>query len=350
MQPEDAERFEAALARARRLDTGGVRRLLDRPGGPYAWPRYRINEVELEWRRWRLRCDLNAGGDPPGSVKVFERLCVAAGLPPAAGPDQPAGPLTRLSYDEMFPQGAVIAKALRDRVVRRPSADPSAGPAADAGADPAAERILASTRRRRDYLRKLDGDRFWWVVPDLVSEATRRACAREAGSLPPGAGAAYDGGPSPGWDAAHDALVSRSCNAYLGAGPILTAIHEDPALVATISERMGRRMYPTRCTYLRYRAGDFLGVHTDQPTCEVSLMFTVDGEPGPLRSYLDRAGHDPAALHRWVHQHGNFPDGGLDVCYRSREGFALTGRAVPHARLPQADRAIVGALFFSGLV
>jgi hypothetical protein len=277
-------------------------------------------------------------------VKLFERLTRAAGLPPAepaaaAG----AGPLSRLSYDQMFPQGPLIAKASRARVVR-----PAAGAPARSGPE-RAEQLAASTRRRRDYLARLPDTGHWWPVPDLLSERTRRACAGEVGTLPPGAGAGYDGGPSPGWDLAHDALVSRSCNAYLGAGPTLLAVHEDPQLVALISARMGRQMYPTRCTYLRYRPGDYLGVHTDQPTCEVSLMFTVDGEPGPMRSYLERTGQDPAGLHRWVTDHGHFPDGGRDFVYRPREGLALTGRAVPHARLPQSDRAVIGALFYSGL-
>jgi hypothetical protein len=162
-------------------------------------------------------------------------------------------------------------------------------------------------------------------------------------------GAAFAGGPEPGWDVEHDALVSRSCNAYLGQGPTLIQIHEDPALVDLISDRMGRPMYPTRCTYLRYRDGDYLGVHTDQPTCEVSLLFTVDGEPGPLRSYFERTAADPTALHRWVTDSGHFPEGGRDFVYRPREGLALTGRAVPHARLPQGERAVIGALFYSGL-
>jgi hypothetical protein len=333
-----------AVERVRRLDVCEVRLALCMPGGPHTWPRFRINEVELEWRRWRIRHYLGAGDDPPGSIRLFETLSIAAGLPAAeVAPGAAAhnGPLTSLSYDEMFPQGRLIAKARKARVVRNAMADRSAE---EHTAD-----MLASTRRRSDYLRTLSEDAYWWMVPDLTSESTRRACVAEVASLPANAGAAYDGGPAPGWDMEHDALVSRSCNAYLGAGPSLTTIHEDPELVALISQRMGRRMYPTRCTYLRYREGDYLGVHTDQPTCEVSLMFTVDGEPGPMRSYFDHAAHDPAALHRWVSDHGHFPDGGRDFIYRPREGFALTGRAVPHARLPQDDRAIIGALFYSGL-
>jgi hypothetical protein len=334
----------AAVERARELDTSAIRRALEVPDGPYRWPRFRVNEVELEWRRWRIRRQLNAGDDPPGSVRLFERLAGSAGLPAA----EPAreGPLTRLSYDEMFPQGPLITKARPARVGRPgPAAPPDPGRAAEL----TAAELTAAARRRRAYLTRLPVDGHWWLVPDLLSERARRVCAAEVATLPPGGGAGYQGGPAPGWDLAHDALVSQSCNAYLGAGPALIHLHEDPELVALISARMGRRMYPTRCTYLRYRRDDYLGVHTDQPTCEVSLMFTVDGEAGPMRSYLDRTGDDPATLHRWIAAHGHFPEGGQDFVYRPREGLALTGRAVPHARLPQPEPAIIGALFYSGL-
>ncbi|MEV4545570.1 hypothetical protein [Micromonospora echinaurantiaca] len=343
-RPDESQLISEAVAYAAGLDASAVRRELSAPQGPHRWPRHRLNEVDLEWRRWRLRRWLAADDDPPGSIKLFERLAVAAGMPPAATAPlatEVGGALTTLSYDEMFPQGPLIAKAMQARVVRQVAARETD--------EQYAAMMLASTRRREDYLRKLPDD-TWWMIGDLISEATRRACVAEIATLPASAGAAYDGGLSPGWDKEHDALVSRSCNAYLGAGPTLVAIHEDPALVAQISARMGRRMYPTRCTYLEYRPGDFLGVHTDQPTCEVSLLFTVDGEPGPMRSYFDRTATGPAALHRWVHDNGQFPDGGRDFVYRPREGFALTGRAVPHARLPQQESAFIGALFYSGLV
>ncbi len=343
--PEEAQLISEAVRQAGQLDVSSVRQELFAPDGVHRWPRHRLNEVDLEWRRWRVRRYLNADDDPPGSVKLFERVSVAAGLPPAAAAPVAAehgGPLTTLSYDEMFPQGPLIAKAMKARVVRQAAVRETD--------EQHAAMMLASTRRRTDYRRKLADDTYWWMIGDLISESTRQACVREIATLPENVGAAYDGGLSPGWDKEHDALVSKSCNAYLGAGPTLIAIHEDAHLVALISERMGRRMYPTRCTYLQYRAGDYLGVHTDQPTCEVSLLFTVDGEPGPMRSYFDRADSDPAALHRWVHDHGRFPGGGQDFVYRPREGFALTGRIVPHARLPQTESAFIGALFYSGLI
>ena len=342
----EAELFSEAVQQARLLDASQVRHELYLPDGAHKWPRYRINEVELEWRRWRVRRHLNTDDDPPGSIKLFEQLCVAAGVPAASASPLAAevgsGALTSLSYDEMFPQGPVIAKALKARVIREASAGLTD--------EEQLAQMVASTQRRNDYLRILDDQSYWWMIPDLVSEKTRQECIKEVAILPAGIGSSYDGGPSPGWDKEHDALVSKSCNSYLGAGPKLIEVHEDPQLVALISSKMGRQMYPTRCTYLRYRDGDYLGVHTDQPTCEVSLMFTVDGDAGPLRSYFDETTHGPDWLHRWVHDNGHFPEGGRDFIYQPREGFALTGRAVPHARLPQYTEAIIGALFYSGLV
>jgi hypothetical protein len=341
----EADLLDGAVASALRLDVTAVRRLLLAPGGGYGWPNFRVNEVELEWRRSRILAYLGLDEAVPGSVRLFDSLSVEAGVPPAhraAAVEEGGGPLVAATYDELFPQGPLITRAVRERVVREPAP-------AETGEEHAA-RVAASARRRADYLGKLSSASYCWDIEDLLSARTAVDCAAEAVVLPPSAGAYFSGGPEPGWDVEHDALVSKSSNAYLGAGPTLVAVHEDRALVDLVSERMGRRMYPTRCTYLRYEEGDYLGVHTDQPTCEVSLLFVVDGEAGPLRSYLDETGHDPEWLGDWVRTHGHFPGGGLDCVYEDRKGFALTGRAVPHARLPQTEYALVGALFYSGLV
>lgn len=336
----DAVATSAALNQ--QIDAGPVRELLYDAGGKYRWPRFRVNEVELEWRRWRIRRHLGAVDDPPASIGLFEKLIVAGGGPPVSAMDfESAGiaPLTD-SYDAMFPQGPLVTKALQGRVVRAPGERD----------DQDYARLLAESTRRRDaYLAKLDNDSFWWHIDDFVSAETLRRCAAELGELDPGAGMAFAGGPDPGWDVLHDALTSKSSNMYLGAGPTLVQIHEDPVLVADVSRRMGRAMYPTRCTYLRYRKGDFLGVHTDMPTCEVSLLFTVEGEAGPMRSYLDQATDTANSLGEWVVSEGQFPRGGKDFVYQPRECLALVGRATPHARLPQNDHAVIGAMFYSGL-
>ncbi|MBU8860447.1 MULTISPECIES: hypothetical protein [unclassified Micromonospora] len=335
--------FRTAADRVRAIDVQHIRDALYAPGGSYRWPRHRINEVELEWRRWRLRHHLGLRDEPPASIRLYERLAVSAGVPPAdVSPLAGGGPLVDATYDQMFPQGPLIIRAVKSRVVRRPT---------DHEVDEEYATLLReSSGRRSDYLSMLDPSGYYWHMPDLISAATARECMKDVEVLLAAPrGESFAGGPQPGWDVEHDALVSRSMNAYLGAGPTLIKIHEDPALVAEISAHMGRPMHPTRCTYLRYEKGDYLGVHTDQPTCEVSLLFTIAGDPGPMRSYLDETGHDPAWLDRWVREAGNFPDGGLDFIYQPREGLALTGRAVPHARLPQAERAVIGALFYSGL-
>lgn len=340
---ESDQLYAAAADRVRDLDVQPLRAALSAPDGAYKWPRHRVNEVELEWRRWRIRHHLGLTEQPPGSVTFYDRLAVAAGVPAAdVSPLAAGGPVVARSYDEMFPQGPLIVRAVKSRVVRTET---------DHDLDERyAAALRESTRRRADYLAMLTDVDYWWMIPDLISAATARTCAGEVEALLEAPlGESFAGAPQSGWDAEHDALISRSKNAYLGAGPTLIQIHEDPALVDEVSARMGRRMHPTRCTYLRYRKGDYLGVHTDQPTCEISLLFTIAGDPGPMRSYVDETGRDPAWLDRWVRDAGNFPDGGVDFVYQPREGLVLTGRAVPHARLPQAERALIGALFYSGL-
>ncbi|WP_018680570.1 hypothetical protein [Actinokineospora enzanensis] len=340
---EAAALYDAAAAQARDLDTTQARAALLDPQGRHKWPRHRVNEVELEWRRWRIRHHLGLPDAPPSSITLFERLCVESGTPAAdVSPLADGGPLVGMSYDEMFPQGPLIVRAVKSRVVRKPT---------DHDQDDDYLDLLArSERRRADYLSMLTTADPWWHIPDLVSAATAKRCAADVSVLMDAPrGEAYAGGPQPGWDVEHDALVSDSRNMYLGAGPTLIDVHEDQALVDLVSAKMGRPMHPTRCTYLNYRAGDYLGVHTDQPTCEVSLLFTIDGAPGPMRSYLDETDEAPVWLDRWVRTEGNFPDGGRDFVYEPREGLVLTGRAVPHARLPQTEPTIIGALFYSGL-
>lgn len=335
-----------ATAAAADLDTTGARRELLDPDKSHRWPNYRVNEIELEWRRWRVLHRL--GLEPPvaASIRLFDRLAVSHGAPAAEiDPEvgERGGPMIDLTYDQIFPQGPLIMPATKGRVVR------TVGEELDE--EERAQQVLRSTARRRDYLRKLEtAEGYWWQIGGLLTADDRRAAAVEARALPSSAGAYFSGGPEPGWDVEHDALVSKSSNAYLGAGERLVQIHESEAMRTEISRHMGRPMYPTRCTYLRYREGDYLGVHTDQPTCEVSVLFRVDGDPGPLRSYVDHTTQDPGSLDSWVLDHGHFPDGGLDFVYENGSALALTGRATPHARLPQQDNALVGALFYSGLL
>jgi hypothetical protein len=334
--------MDEAVLQISELGTADVRHALSAPGGRYKWARYRVNEVEVEWRRWRLRRLLGIDDAPAISVSQYERLAVSLGLPPGelhAGVD---GPPVQLSYDQMFPQGSVVPRALRDRVLHS-SRDGMGGGEYDG--------LLAQcATRRTDYLKKLGDHPRQWIIPDLISAATLRACARDVAQMQPPPDSAYSGGRVHGWDIHYDVLNSRSHTMYLGEGPAIVGIHEDPGLIAAISEQTGRTMYPTQCTYLPYHKGDFLGVHTDQPNCEVAVMFTIDGEPGPLRSYFELAAGDPASLDRWVQDNGSFPGGGHDYVYQQREGYALTGRVVPHARPTQSEYALVGALFYTGLI
>jgi hypothetical protein len=336
----DAERFAAALAYADELDTTAVRQVLRSPEGRYRWIYNRVNEVELEWRRWRLRRALGFPDDAANSLLQFEAVAVETGLQPVTPVGlEAAGEAT---YDKMFPQGALIPKATHARITHSSQAE--------IDEQRYAELLAESTERRADYLAKLTDTPRWWTVPDLASAATIKACAQEVASLKPPPGSDFSGGRVHGWDLYYDALTTRSRTRYLREGPTLIAIHEDPVLVRLLSEKMGRRMYPTRCTYLPYEKGDFLGVHTDQPNCELSLLFTIDGEAGPLRSYFDETLEKPAWLDNWVREQGNLPEGGEDYTYGAREGYAITGRVVPHARPTQNEPALIGALFYSGLI
>ncbi|MEE3922513.1 hypothetical protein V2I01_41880 [Micromonospora sp. BRA006-A] len=234
--------FRTAADRVRAIDVH-IRDALYAPGGSYRWPRHRINEVELEWRRWRLRHHLGLRDEPPASIRLYERLAVSAGVPPAdVSPLAGGGPLVDATYDQMFPQGPLIIRAVKSRVVR---------PTDHEVDEEYAALLRESSGRRSDYLSMLDPSGYYWHMPDLISAATARECMKDVEVLLAAPrGESFAGGPQPGWDVEHDALVSRSMNAYLGAGPTLIKIHEDPALVAEISARMGRPMHPTRCTYL----------------------------------------------------------------------------------------------------
>jgi hypothetical protein len=335
-------RIDEAVQQIEELDTTEVRAALCAPDGRFNWLHYRANEVGAEWRRWRLRRILGFDEAPAVSIAQYEKLAVSLGLPPGEVGRPADGVPPQLSYDDMFPQGSVVPRAQRDRVLHS---------SREGMGRPQYDSLLAEcARRRTDYLTKHGDNPRQWVIPDLASAAAIRACRRDVAGMQPPPDSAYSGGRVHGWDIHYDVLNSRSHSMYLGEGPAIIGIHEDPHLVAAISEQVGRTVYPTRCTYLPYRKGDFLGVHTDQPNCEVSVMFLIDGEPGPLRAYFEVAARDPLALDRWVQDNGSLPDGGEDYVYQQREGYALTGRIVPHARPLQSDYALVGALFYTGLI
>lgn len=332
--------FAAAARTIEAVDTRHARTALSDPRGSTKWNRFRVNEVELEWRRWRLRALLGYDDQAARSLHQYEAAAVAAGLPPRVVAPERLEP--ERDYDQMFPQGQLIMPAMPARVLR-PADDQAGGRNYEL-------KMTQSAQRRANYLDLLGETPRAWNIPNLLDRRTRTACRWEAAALPEQPHSNYRGGEVHGWDTQFDALLSRSHTTFLGEGPVLSAIHEDPVLLDELSVVLGRRMYPTRCTYLPYACADYLGVHTDQPNCEISLLFTIDGEPGPLRSYFEHTTWQPHDLNRWVQDEGNFPDGGDDYVYGEGEAFALTGRVVPHARLTQRDPALIGALFYSGVV
>jgi alkylated DNA repair dioxygenase AlkB len=58
----------------------------------------------------------------------------------------------------------------------------------------------------------------------------------------------------------------------------LTALHEDRPISAALEDRLERRLFPIRASYNFYADGDFMGIHSDVPNCQVTLIGQVSGK------------------------------------------------------------------------
>lgn len=134
-------------------------------------------------------------------------------------------------------------------------------------------------------------------------------------------------------------------------GPFLHGAHESPFRVEFLRRLTGRTMVPTRASFLYYGHGDVLGLHTDVPACQIAILLSVRGAPGPLIVHKDLEGKSPAELLTIARESEGAPLGGRPVPVGRTTAVVLRGSEVPHHR-PQVEsgEAVIVTMCYASIV
>jgi hypothetical protein len=144
-------------------------------------------------------------------------------------------------------------------------------------------------------------------------------------------------------------LVSPSAHSVALGGDALSAIHEDAAVLRFLRELTGRRLFPTRATYLYYPRDGFLGIHTDIATCSVSLLVALSTDVDDLVVHPELVGASGTALMKLAgDQTGTAP--GVGVPFPCRGWIVLLGADLPHRRPRTARPSWVASLCYDALL
>jgi hypothetical protein len=112
---------------------------------------------------------------------------------------------------------------------------------------------------------------------------------------------------------------------------VLHSVHHHPLLLDFVLGLVGRAMYPSKCAYLYFRDGnDFIGLHTDIPACELTLLLGLTGDGGRLVIYPELRDKSPQRLLETGRRANGAPEGGSSLPFHSAEIIALVGGRVPH--------------------
>lgn len=133
-------------------------------------------------------------------------------------------------------------------------------------------------------------------------------------------------------------------------GPGLARLHESDALRKLASALLGTGAEPSKTGYLHYLAGDRIGVHTDLPSCELTLLVAVTETAPALVVHPELADLSPEELLRLAEEAGGAPAGGVAVPVERGVAVALYGGGLPHQTRPvaRAEEGIVATLCYVG--
>ncbi|MFD5749678.1 hypothetical protein [Streptomyces sp. NPDC127033] len=143
--------------------------------------------------------------------------------------------------------------------------------------------------------------------------------------------------------------------AFVEPGPALEALAYDKELLSAVREYTGiPRLVPRGGAVVRYREGDFQGLHLDsiKSTVTVAFALTVNLPAMGWAPHLYNASSD--VLGKVVADHGIFPERGEFTALRhpyGEEGAvrAFAGYSVPHWRRPMTGEGLLVTVEFFDL-
>lgn len=143
--------------------------------------------------------------------------------------------------------------------------------------------------------------------------------------------------------------------AFIEPGPALETLAYDKELLSAVREHTGiPRLVPRGGAVVRYREGDFQGLHLDsiKSTVTVAFALTEDLPTMGWAPHLYNASAD--VLGKVVADHGMFPEGGEFTTLQhpyGEEGAvrAFAGYGVPHWRRPMTSEGLLVTMEFFDL-
>jgi hypothetical protein len=132
------------------------------------------------------------------------------------------------------------------------------------------------------------------------------------------------------------------------AGPVLEAIQRDERRLDRLERIAGRRLCPTRASYIYYRPGDYIGLHKDAAVCAVTLITSIAGTLGPLVVHPSLVGAAPEELLAISRAYSGMPPGGTRVVVPDGGRFLmLLGSKIPHHRPAALDFCTIATLCYA---
>jgi len=130
----------------------------------------------------------------------------------------------------------------------------------------------------------------------------------------------------------------------------LREVHTGDRMLELARTLAGQPMEPTYSGYLYFEDGDFIGLHTDLPACELTFLAAVAPECPPLVVHPELAGRQPEDLKALSEVTHGSPPGGVALTVAPGSLVALFGGGLPHQtrRIPTGAGSIMATLCYAG--
>lgn len=366
--------LKEALVRVDGPDLSAVKQRMVASG----WPRHVANEVEIEYRRFLLLSLMHPDDrlSPPPLIEEFWRRHTEEGASyedacslifgsyqERRSPSQTNGTsgsdLARMLYERTFPGWQMTywnARCLGDvnrhteAVMehgndREPARASSHAGSDESGTSKSTVKFVDSDLELEPLAERIKRDGFVHLKKLLTMEATL-TLASEARDRRSSAGESVARSYQLG-----DSGRVGSPRAHLSSFPgiCLRSLHEDPALLAAVRALTGRLLLPTRASYIYYRLGDFIGLHTDVSPCTLTLIIGVLGETEPLILHPELLALAPEQLYEKACRSHGLPTGGMPVPIPAEGALALLGSKLPHHRPPTRKESAIATLCYAAI-
>jgi hypothetical protein len=182
-------------------------------------------------------------------------------------------------------------------------------------------------------------------LPDGLTDGQRTALVTEALAHAPSARCASGNYYRVNADGS---VCSPRCLSTIAAGPVLRAIHQDKQRLGQLQRIVGRRVSPTRGSYIYYKPGDYIGLHKDASVCQITLITSVAGAPEPLMVHPSLVSMPSEELLAISRAYSGMPPGGTRIAVPRGEMFLmLLGSAIPHHRPATLDCCTIVTLCYA---